>query len=508
MHLPSLPKIYKTGAFPPPNLLKPPDYRSLPICPHIPPNPNPTPYIGLLTSSSPQYLPISMVTTTTTTEIVVRPLLAALSPRRPPPLTTTTTTTPQPPAFLQPPPPLIRKKLGDIVKLLLKLLLLARLALTPQLPGRKLVKFADRLTNVRMFDGLQLPQMVLTPLQLPQLEFDVEYIAQGAGDYFGLPSAAPRLALFDFQLDSDLDEDGSGKYDIDFTTMARPHQYFYQQLGGAGAAGRAPGPVYMHLVQINGDNHFVGLVDVANIAFEKFLEIKLTVDGWRSLLSIPLTLPLVTYVKPLGDGLRDQFKFSIPLDGLTKGQPEVTVELCCKYAAGGQVFWDNNHHQNYKVVLRRQGAKRQLAPRKVVPAADDEPAVPVAPRRKLEFSKYNFDVQRPPLKPLHSLPDIFGTAKPRYSRQYRDKHSAEVPRLDAFAKLSYTDLLAQFCFSGGSLAAAAPAPKESVSATTLAKAATTTTSSTIDHPTLPRKLTACRPLTAATLHSLGDEIHI
>ena len=208
------------------------------------------------------------------------------------------------------------------------------------------------------------------------------------------------------------------------------------------------------------------------------------------------------------------------------------------------------------MVLKRQPSSRKLSlslspqRKKIVPVVDDEPVVPMAPRRKLEFSKYNFDVQRPPLKLLHSLPDFFaGTTptanKPRYSRQYRDKQLAEVPRLDAFAKLSYTDLLAQFCFSGGALApASALAPKlatntptgspssSSATSATSANSAnsaagaikaptpikavspphphnhTTTSTTSIDHPPLPRKLAPCRPLTAATLHALGDEIHI
>ncbi|CAN3375048.1 hypothetical protein DIURU_005151 [Diutina rugosa] len=522
----------------------------------------------------------------TATEIVVRPPsaspsaspsplpMAASAPKAPSapskaqpkyPAITTTKTTMASEYTLQPPSPLIRKKSGDIVKSSLKLSSLARSASTPHLPQRKSVKFADRLTNVRMFDGSQSPQTVSTPLHSPQSEFDVEYIAGAhTADYFGSPSSAPRSASFEFQSDSDSDEDTAAKYDIDFTTMTRPHQYFYQQLGnpsGAGAttattgASRAAAPVYMHSAQLSADNHFVGLVDVANIAFEKFIEVKMTSDNWRTTLSIQSTSPLVSYVKPLGDGSRDQFKFTIPIDGLVKGQQSVTLELCCKYAAAGKVFWDNNHGQNYTVVLKRQPSSRKSSSssspqrKKIVPVVDDEPVVPMAPRRKSEFSKYNFDVQRPPLKSSHSSPDFFAgttpttpgaTNKPRYSRQYRDKQSAEVPRSDAFAKLSYTDLLAQFCFSGGASAPApASAPKSAANAptttstpttagspTTSASAAgaikaptpikavspphphTTTTTTTIDHPPSPRKLAPCRPSTAATLHALGDEIHI
>lgn len=447
-------------------------------------------------------------------------------------------------------PPLIRKKLGDIVKLSLKLsLLLERLMLSPHLSTRKLVKFADRLTNVRMFDGAESPQTVLTPVQLPLCEFDVDYI--GAPAHYD-QSFAPRKVRTDYfdwrNSSSDSDSDSEelarlARYEIDFTNMARPHQYYYQQVSSVSTSS-APAPkVYMHLLQISADNYLSGFIDVANVAYEKLLQIKLTVNNWRTNVLFLLSLPIISYNKPLDNGARDQFKFRFGLRDLGCTDAIVKMEMCCKFVTGNQVYWDNNNGHNYKVTLKRVGAA-SLAMTDAAKAAqrrvrdglletirsynyydeDEAPALP-SPRRKSEFSKYNFDgapsqpfvpTARPVLKSSYSALDIFAM-KPRYLKQYSKRLTVAGPSAGAApetpaasestprtalnplsSSLSYTDLLANFCFSNGSSASvsgqASPATPPKLPPTQL---------------NLPTPFaTSCSPLTASTLHALGDSIHI
>lgn len=397
---------------------------------------------------------------------------------------------------------LVRKKSGDVVKLLLKLSLLARLMLLPHL-ARKLVKFADRLTNVRMFDGADSPKMVSTPLELPVGEFDVDWQDP---DYFSAAVAAAArrpFAGFDLRSELESDEETSG-YEIVFTNMPRPHQYFYQQMGTT----ELPPKVQMHLIQTHED-YLTGLIDVANEAYEKFVLITMTVDGWNLAVTFELTLPIIQYNK-LVSADRDQFRFKINVDQLSRGKLPVMFEICCKYCVAGHVYWDNNNSKNYQVTLKRTQANVQQHRPKLMPRLQSEVVTP-KPRSQSTFSRYSFEEActapvaapaavaptRPQLKSLFSLPD-FTTIKHRYSKLYRDRGMLSVAPAPPFNSLSYTDILANFCFSNGSLSLGTVLP--------------TTPPKKASPPGTPLGLSPPKncslPLTAATLHSLGDSIHI
>lgn len=104
----------------------------------------------------------------------------------------------------------------------------------------------------------------------------------------------------------------------------------------------------IHLNEIRiGNNPIsaVGFAVVKNLAFEKHVACRFTLDGWTTQSEVA-----AEYVYPIRDtdSGRDLFKFTLPLTDYSRiGENE--LEFCIRYAANGQEFWDNNDSNNYRV---------------------------------------------------------------------------------------------------------------------------------------------------------------
>lgn len=113
----------------------------------------------------------------------------------------------------------------------------------------------------------------------------------------------------------------------------------------------------------------VGSVQVRNIHFEKYVEIKFSTDCWNS-----IYLVTASYARSV-DSMTDQFNFEIDLNSTimmnskrmqrkNSSQP-ISVELCAKYVSNGQdIYYDNNGGQNYRFQLVSTLKKKQKLPRK------------------------------------------------------------------------------------------------------------------------------------------------
>ncbi|XP_005159256.1 protein phosphatase 1 regulatory subunit 3E [Danio rerio] len=89
-----------------------------------------------------------------------------------------------------------------------------------------------------------------------------------------------------------------------------------------------------------------GVVRVLNLAFEKSVYLRYTLNNWTSYTDI-----LAFYIPHSNDGETDQFSFKI----ITPTFLEFggTLQFAIKYCVGGCEFWDNNSGNNYKVRRHR-----------------------------------------------------------------------------------------------------------------------------------------------------------
>jgi hypothetical protein len=94
-----------------------------------------------------------------------------------------------------------------------------------------------------------------------------------------------------------------------------------------------------------------GTVRVRNIAFEKWIAVRFTLDKWW-------TTSEVTgrYTESLQDGTFDRFMFSIKLADVLSRAEEKTLYLAVRYSVAGREIWDNNSGQNYQVQFVREKA--------------------------------------------------------------------------------------------------------------------------------------------------------
>jgi hypothetical protein len=86
----------------------------------------------------------------------------------------------------------------------------------------------------------------------------------------------------------------------------------------------------------------IGAINVANIAFEKRVSVRFTVDNWQTVSEVT-----AEYIRPANiEGSYDKFGFTIKLPAQTEAHA-MTVTICIRYLVSGQEFWDNNSGKNY-----------------------------------------------------------------------------------------------------------------------------------------------------------------
>lgn len=85
-----------------------------------------------------------------------------------------------------------------------------------------------------------------------------------------------------------------------------------------------------------------GIVRVANIAYQKGVIVRYTVNGWMT-----YTDDTASYVSGSNDGVTDRFMFTIHLpDYFAFGS---RLEFSIMFTSGDQTFWDSNFGSNYRV---------------------------------------------------------------------------------------------------------------------------------------------------------------
>ncbi|KAJ2746392.1 hypothetical protein GGI20_001388 [Coemansia sp. BCRC 34301] len=104
-----------------------------------------------------------------------------------------------------------------------------------------------------------------------------------------------------------------------------------------------------------------GSIKVHNLAYEKEVAVRLTMDGWKTFEDVP-----ATYLRSVigTDGSRpgvDRFAFAIPCPPILA---PTTISMCVSYKVNGQMHWDNNRGSNYSFVLTPNTAASAATPAK------------------------------------------------------------------------------------------------------------------------------------------------
>lgn len=280
------------------------------------------------------------------------------------------------------PPKLIRKKSGELVKSSLKLpQLLQRSLSTPQLPARKSVRFASRLINVKMFNGFESPASVSstlsTPLHSPPGgvygdDDDDDYFDGVDDEYRFLKEKPRRMDYFDWNWHGDHSSNGGSRGGYEYSSENNSDDeddYWLSPRLVTGSSTKEyrltshnipkmfnanDSNVWLpsaYVLKTDGKTYLYGLINVKNLAFEKRLFIKLTLNNWKTSIVFG-GASIINYVKSIGN--IDQFKFKISVDDLILNRYDgnnVDLQMCLKYEVNNQTFWDNNGGENYRFKL-------------------------------------------------------------------------------------------------------------------------------------------------------------
>lgn len=246
-------------------------------------------------------------------------------------------------------PSIIRKKSGELVKSSLKLSSLVRNKSMPESSMKsaaaqaiKNVHFDQKLEHVRHFLNSDRPQAVADGSVKPRPH---HHNHNGVGTFQWRDD------------DSSSDEDdlrkGYDKY-IARTewSLSTPN---FPALPGPKAHSSEPDPmVYLENLFLSADkNNLVGHVAVKNIAFEKQVNVRYSLDYWQTVSQVDATYNDDAR-KKLRDMGYDRFTFSINMNLLPQHiLTQKPMHLCVRYTANGTEYWDNNGFQNFQLDFKR-----------------------------------------------------------------------------------------------------------------------------------------------------------
>jgi hypothetical protein len=96
-----------------------------------------------------------------------------------------------------------------------------------------------------------------------------------------------------------------------------------------------------------------GIVRVRNLAFEKWIAVRFTLDKWQTTSEVT-----ARYKESVPDSIFDRFMFAIKLADVLSRAEEKTLYLAIRYSVAGREIWDNNSGRNYQVRVVREKAPK------------------------------------------------------------------------------------------------------------------------------------------------------
>jgi len=302
-------------------------------------------------------------------------------------------------------PPMVRKKSGELVRPALRPPSRRRPSSMPGTPTfSKAVHFDSHLEHVRHFLQLDRPLAVSagsSPVE--NYDSDTEY------PFTGDDRHAPRSPPYEWEIVMN---------NFPVETPARKAQ-----------------PVLLERVWLSNDQKsLTGSVVVANLAFQKYVTCRFTLDYWKT--TSEVAADYVCEVRPSKDPVsRDRFQFTIKLSDMANLESK-TLYFCVRYNVNGQEYWDNSGGMNFqadfiKKMVPQNGKKGPLGaasrPVNGLPKSTRRSNPSTAPRPKsmpvgmddfLDTPRLNFD------KSIH---DYLGEPAPGPLRLKGVKSSSSLP---------------------------------------------------------------------------------
>jgi len=119
-------------------------------------------------------------------------------------------------------------------------------------------------------------------------------------------------------------------------------------------------PVRVERLFLSADHKtLIGSVAVANIAFQKHVTARFTLDYWKTISEV--VAEFNNDVRNRHEDGFDRFNFNIKLSDQANLEAK-TLLLCVKYQANGQEYWDNNRGVNYQVDFSKRGRSKNGSP--------------------------------------------------------------------------------------------------------------------------------------------------
>ncbi|KAL5344649.1 hypothetical protein ACLOAV_010341 [Pseudogymnoascus australis] len=112
-------------------------------------------------------------------------------------------------------------------------------------------------------------------------------------------------------------------------------------------------PVRVQKVALSPDNkELIGTVAVANLAFEKTIVVRFTLDFWKTTSDMHAVYAADARPNRQDDGC-DRFNFAIDVAELANID-EKPMFFCIKYCVNDVEYWDNNNNYNFQVEFRKK----------------------------------------------------------------------------------------------------------------------------------------------------------
>lgn len=221
-------------------------------------------------------------------------------------------------------PQMVRKKSGELVRPALRPASHRRPSSMPGTPVfSKAVHFDSHLEHVRHFLQVDRPLAVSAGSSpVDHYDSDTEYPFPAEG--------RPNNAR-------------SPPYEWEMLTSNFPQD----------TAARKAHPVRLEKVWLSNDQKsLLGSVAVANLAFQKSVTCRFTLDYWKTTSEVAAEYSHEIRPREIPIG-QDRFTFSIKLAD-TANLESKTLFFCIRYAVNGREYWDNNSSTNFQVDFRKK----------------------------------------------------------------------------------------------------------------------------------------------------------
>ncbi|ODA76787.1 hypothetical protein RJ55_07302 [Drechmeria coniospora] len=219
-------------------------------------------------------------------------------------------------------PQMVRKKSGELVRPALR----ASRRRPASMPGTpvfsKAVHFDSHLEHVRHFLQVDRPLAVSagsSPVESHDSDGEYPFPADGKPEVRSPP------------------------FEWDLVTSNFPHD----------ARAREGMPVRLERVWLSPDQkQLLGSVAVANLAFQKHVACRFTLDYWKTVSEVAAEFSHDIRARA-ADSSSDRFTFAIKLSDMANLESK-TLFFCVRYCVGGREFWDNNGSINFQVDFRKK----------------------------------------------------------------------------------------------------------------------------------------------------------